>query len=938
MASRPHTPLHDIPPPSDPAHLSRGYGPNTPATPSQRAPNMTAANDLGTTPGNATDSSPLSQSNHSQNPRFQEEFDASQRGSSVVDGEPRALRRADSTMSNSNTLTPSRGGTLKKKSSLSRKGSLKRSGSRRSSRAGSVRSLVLGDRERYAGAGGDEMNSAFFTPVPTSGNPTDILSNRFQAWRKVLKDLITYFREIQVSYEHRSKALLKVSNVLNNTSMPDFFLSEGGINDALHTLRKYHKQSIVEGNKAKDIGTDVITQLTGLRADLNQKIKEIKNLSGDFKNSVDKEMDTTRKAVHGLQESLGLVDSDSSAVAGKGDPYIVRLGTERQIERQIDEENYLHKVRTFQGTGLDAWMLICGLLKAFLNLEGSGRELESIVVGEIQKAYNAYAGILKREADEAYDTVEQLRTGPIAMPKDREWSSFVERDNHFIDPRIPLRRPEDIEYPGRNHPAASEVRAGMLERKSKYLKSYTPGWYVLSSTHIHEFKSADRINSQPPVMSLYLPEQKLGTHSQPDSSSHKFMLKGRQTGPMHRGHAWTFRAESHDTMLAWYEDLRNLTEKTGEERNAFVRKHARSVSAGSQTSQRTGSISSDGVLDEDEADEVPYSATASVNQPIKQQTQKRPQPGGRFPSDLQVDRGLQATRSASSGSSDHDREIVAAAGSLPGTTLYGGDGQYTGIASPTVAQHPTHEQERSFDEPRTTPLRRETGPQDNSIASVGAVAPSQALYDGAISDFDHVDPQQSSSQAEQMKLHSNEPIQQSSQNASYLAEPHQNIQRHDSSYGEWMAPVATMSGGLGTRERETRMLEQQGGYEAQELGGDSPATPMHAAETPIPISHNTVNDGPASAAPPVILANDLSPADSGTTATTGIESYPFGGGEYFRERLQAQDYMSTATGKLQDQDPISTFPTTKATTTQSSDSNARASPHMPGEYPPTPAA
>jgi hypothetical protein len=62
----------------------------------------------------------------------------------------------------------------------------------------------------------------------------------------------------------------------------------------------------------------------------------------------------------------------------------------------------------------------------------------------------------------------------------------------------------------------------MLERKSKYLKSYTPGWYVLSPTHLHEFKSADRIYTQPPVMSLLLTDQKLGSRSQPGSSSHKF--------------------------------------------------------------------------------------------------------------------------------------------------------------------------------------------------------------------------------------------------------------------------------------------------------------------------------------------------------------------------------------------------------------------------------
>ena len=192
---------------------------------------------------------------------------------------------------------------------------------------------------------------------------------------------------------------------------------------------------------------------------------------------------------------------------------------------------------------------------------------------------------------------------------------------------------------------------------------------MLSPTHLHEFKSPDRVSAQTPVMSLYLPEQRLGSHSNPDSSSHKFMLKGRQSGGMHRGHAWVFRAETRDTMLAWFEDIKNLTEKTGMERDAFVRKHARSLSQGS-----TGAVSvasSDGALDEDEADRVPYSARRNsqmlkeaVPDPQQQDKPQRPQPGGRFPSDINVDHHLQTPLSPSSGTSSSDHEAVAAAATV----------------------------------------------------------------------------------------------------------------------------------------------------------------------------------------------------------------------------------------------------------------------------------
>ena len=111
-----------------------------------------------------------------------------------------------------------------------------------------------------------------------------------------------------------------------------------------------------------------------------------------------------------------------------------------------------------------------------MNLDCSGRELESIVVGEVQKSYNALASIMKRDADCAYNTTDELRLGPISMPKDHEWSAFISRDDNFVDPQAPIRAVEHIHYPGRDHCACQELRAGLLERKSKYLKSYTAGW------------------------------------------------------------------------------------------------------------------------------------------------------------------------------------------------------------------------------------------------------------------------------------------------------------------------------------------------------------------------------------------------------------------------------------------------------------------------------
>lgn len=174
--------------------------------------------------------------------------------------------------------------------------------------------------------------------------PSPIVTNHPSAWRKVLKDLISYFRDLHKSYESRAKSLLATSTVINNTSFPPTLFSSNGLGDAAYILKDFHKQAIAEANKARDLCNEVVMQLTGLRSDLQQKIKEIKSLSGDFKNSVDKEQEGSKKAVRSLQEALGMVDHDAASTSGKGDPFLVKMSVDKQIERQIDEENYLHRV------------------------------------------------------------------------------------------------------------------------------------------------------------------------------------------------------------------------------------------------------------------------------------------------------------------------------------------------------------------------------------------------------------------------------------------------------------------------------------------------------------------------------------------------------------------------------------------------------------------
>lgn len=103
-------------------------------------------------------------------------------------------------------------------------------------------------------------------------------------------------------------------------------------------------------------------------------------------------------------------------------------------------------------------------------------------------------------------------------------------------------------------------------------------------------------------------------------------------------------------MMAWYQDIRALTERTPQERSDFARSYSR---AGSRASVGVASISSD-VAEDDEEDRAFGASAADMNVVAaggRAQEQRAhahrlpsPNPGGRFPSDdvvVSPSRGLQ---------------------------------------------------------------------------------------------------------------------------------------------------------------------------------------------------------------------------------------------------------------------------------------------------------
>ncbi|CAR27610.1 hypothetical protein ZYGR_0N00920 [Zygosaccharomyces rouxii] len=402
--------------------------------------------------------------------------------------------------------------------------------------------------------------------MPASAQPTEVLASRFSAWRSVIRSIITYLTETASIQDEIVRQQLRLTHAVQfpffvaegqkpnsneEKTAQNFFMpaGSGSIQELPSILNQYHGTVASHASRmSKELTNDVIPRLEDLRRDLLVKIKEIKALQSDFKNSCFKELQQTKVDMKHYLEAI----EEAHHGAPKHDPYLAKIVLDRQIRKQLSEENFVHE--------------------AFDNLESSGSELENVVVMEIQNSLTIYARLIGEESQLVFDILlSRLDGGFLSRNPEFEWSNFIKRDPNFIAPNLPMRKLKEISYKYQYDPLSYEIRSGVLERRSKFLKSYSKGYYVLTPNFLHEFKTSDRKKDQVPMMSLPLGECTVTEHSKPGSSDDKFVLHAKQNGIIHRGHNWVFRTDNFDSMMSWFEDLKVLTSLNGlKEKNRFI--------------------------------------------------------------------------------------------------------------------------------------------------------------------------------------------------------------------------------------------------------------------------------------------------------------------------------------------------------------------------------
>ena len=251
-----------------------------------------------------------------------------------------------------------------------------------------------------------------------------------------------------------------------------------------------------------------------------------------------------------LGQHTAAFDSAGGRVGATEDPYVLQRHVYHKLHKQTLEENSNRQ--------------------DLLAVQSNFSQFEAHVLKTIQHGMGNFMQIVIRQVEHSKSMYGDMVATSQRVPLDFEWNNFVKRNNEIlIDPSIPPRSVSNLGFPNQDHPGTVPLIAGSLEKKSKVLKRYEPGYYAVTpAKFLHEYKTDDNFAQEPtPEISLYLPECSVGA-----LDGNMFIVKGKDASRGRIGstfamnHEFQFRAHTPKDAQMWWELIRSAAGQTTSER------------------------------------------------------------------------------------------------------------------------------------------------------------------------------------------------------------------------------------------------------------------------------------------------------------------------------------------------------------------------------------
>ncbi|KAG0150952.1 hypothetical protein CROQUDRAFT_37461 [Cronartium quercuum f. sp. fusiforme G11] len=378
--------------------------------------------------------------------------------------------------------------------------------------------------------------------VSSDFKPSDILIERFQIWKSVCSSLIIFFKGVSRIETNTSSELYRLGDAVHEV-LPlrtSLFMTEGGLQDILYGIRD-NTQAIAEEHDAiaKTVNSSIVLHLEKLKKEVKLHIRNIIQDTGKLASLVAAERETSTKLITSLARSIALVKSNPIAVESRQDPWLCNHIVLEQLRKQVYEENMLQK--------------------SILIMQTNSAQFEEALVRAIQTVWSIYDEYNDRKSVEVHNRWANSTQLVQSISPNTEWLAFSSRKDSLLDPDTPLRKPQKITYPGDRDPSTMAIHQGILQRKKRFTKSYSEGYFVVTPAgYLHEFKSSDLSKTPTPELSIFLFDSTLGAPTPARARNHKFSLFLGKRTTFVREQAYTFRTRSHAELMGWWEVLKEL--------------------------------------------------------------------------------------------------------------------------------------------------------------------------------------------------------------------------------------------------------------------------------------------------------------------------------------------------------------------------------------------
>ncbi|KAK9760420.1 hypothetical protein K7432_015545 [Basidiobolus ranarum] len=380
--------------------------------------------------------------------------------------------------------------------------------------------------------------------------PSDIFEQRLYAWKSTIKQLILYFQTIAEVEQQSARGYSKAFNSLQVPLKEGHHLlpvGNNGVQDVTVAVNNTSQQLFEHHTEfAKCITDQIVGNLSRLKAEIKTRLLSTKKEIIGHESNLGRERQTSAKIISEYDQACHAADSHTSASIKPTptDPWLVYNGLQRQLHKQIIEENGFHK--------------------SMISTQKSLEIFEASIVETLKTTLESYYKWRTTYTTKLLEQINVANEAITTLTPNLEWNAFFEKNKPpLIDPQSPETSIEAINYPNKENQLTVPKKYGVMERQGGMFKSARKDHcFITPSGFLHGYSNADPTTGAP-EFSIHLPSSVLRGYSEANLA---FEVAEKGSGGLfHRAeHSYVFKFLTKDELANWWSAIKEFTKSTAE--------------------------------------------------------------------------------------------------------------------------------------------------------------------------------------------------------------------------------------------------------------------------------------------------------------------------------------------------------------------------------------